>query len=69
MWDGVEVLGDGRIIASTWADSSVDVVAGSGVERLIGGVPSPADIGVDTKRHRVLIPVFLENRVEVWQLP
>src|SRR6059036_943583 len=38
-WDGVEVLGDGRIIASSWADSSVDQVAGAGVERLIGGVP------------------------------
>jgi sugar lactone lactonase YvrE len=67
-WDGVEVLADGRILASSWADSTVDVVAGAGVERLIGGVPSPADIGVDTKRLRVLIPIFQGDRVEVWQL-
>jgi sugar lactone lactonase YvrE len=68
-WDGVEVLADGRILASSWADSTVDVVTGAGVARLIGGVPSPADIGVDTKRLRVLIPVFQGDRVEVWQLP
>jgi sugar lactone lactonase YvrE len=68
-WDGVELLADGRIVASSWADSTVDVIAGGKVERLIGGVPSPADIGLDTKRQRVLIPVFTENRVEVWALP
>ncbi len=68
-WDGVEILSDGRIIASTWADSSVDAVMDGKIERLIGGVPSPADIGLDTKRNRVLIPVFQRNRVEVWQLP
>jgi len=68
-WDGVEVLPDGRIIASSWADSTVDVIAGGKIERLISGVPSPADIGIDTKRQRVLIPVFTQNRVEVWQLP
>ena len=43
--------------------------AGGKIERLISGVPSPADIGIDTKRQRVLIPVFTQNRVEVWQLP
>jgi len=68
-WDGVEVLADGHIIASSWADSTVDVIAGGKIERLISGVPSPADIGIDTKRQRVLIPVFTQNRVEVWQLP
>jgi sugar lactone lactonase YvrE len=68
-WDGVEVLADGRIIASSWADSTVDVVASGKVARLISGVPSPADIGLDTKRNRVLIPIFQQDRVEVWQLP
>ena len=36
---------------------------------LIKGVPSPADIGYDAKRNRVLIPIFTGNRVEIWQLP
>jgi sugar lactone lactonase YvrE len=68
-WDGVELLADGRIVASSWGDSTVDVIAGGKVERLISGVPSPADIGLDTKRQRVLIPVFTQHRVEVWALP
>jgi len=68
-WDGVEVLADGRIIASSWADSTVDAIANGKVERLIAGVPSPADIGLDTKRNRVLIPILQQDRVEIWQLP
>jgi sugar lactone lactonase YvrE len=68
-WDGVELLADGRILASSWADSSVHVVTNGKVDRLIAGVPSPADFGIDTKRNRVLIPIFLGDRVEVWQLP
>jgi hypothetical protein len=35
---------------------------------VITGVPSPADIGYDAKRKRVLIPIFTGNRVEIWQL-
>ena len=37
--------------------------------KIITGVPSPADIGYDAKRNRVLVPVFTGNRVEVYQLP
>jgi hypothetical protein len=33
------------------------------------GLPSPADIGVDTKRNRVAIPIFMGNRVEFRPLP
>src|SRR2546422_3596792 len=36
--------------------------AGGKIERLISGVSSPADIRIDTKRQRVLIPVFTQNR-------
>ena len=32
-------------------------------------VPSPADIGLDTKRGRVAIPLLMEDRVEFRQLP
>jgi hypothetical protein len=37
--------------------------------KLITGVPTPADIGYDAKRKRVLVPIFGGNRVEIWQLP
>jgi hypothetical protein len=34
-----------------------------------GDLPSPADIGIDTKRHRVAIPLLMEDRVEFRSLP
>jgi hypothetical protein len=37
-------------------------------KNLIKGVPSPADIGYDAKRNRVLIPIFTGNRVEIWKV-
>jgi hypothetical protein len=38
------------------------------MRRAIGGVNAPADIGWDAQRNRVLIPMFSDNRVEVWEL-
>ena len=66
-FDGVEIAGN-AIWVSSWADSSVyRYVDGQGTN-VIKGVPSPADIGYDAKRHRVLIPVFMGNTVEIWQV-
>jgi len=66
-FDGVEIV-HGATWVSSWADSSVyRYVNGQGT-RLIRGVPSPADIGYDAKRNRLLIPIFTGNRVEIWQL-
>ena len=42
--------------------------AGGQGTNLIKGVPSPADIGYDARRNRLLIPIFTGNRVEIWQL-
>ena len=67
-FDGVAVVG-GRILVSSWNDSTVSSYETGQPVRLISGVPSPADFGYDAKRRRVLIPVFSGNRVEVWQLP
>jgi len=67
-FDGVE-LAKGAIWVSSWADSSVYRYENGEGSNLIKGVPSPADIGYDAKRNRVLIPIFTENRVEIWQLP
>ena len=44
-------------------------VEGNQLVKLVSGVPGPAGIGYDSRRNRVLIPVFEKNRVEVWQLP
>lgn len=66
-YDGVEVVG-GKIILSSWGDSSVSQVEGNALVKLVAGVPGPAGIGYDTRRNRVLVPVFEGNRVEVWQV-
>lgn len=68
-FDGVERLADGRILVSTWTDSSIYVLDGSALVRVISGVESPADIGVDTKRNRVAVPLFQGNRVELYSIP
>jgi sugar lactone lactonase YvrE len=66
-FDGVEVIG-GKIVVSSWADSSITRFDSTQGTKIITGVPSPADIGYDAKRNRVLIPIFTGNRVEIWQL-
>jgi len=67
-FDGVVVAG-GRILVSSWADSSVSSYESGQEVKLIGGIPGPADIGYDAKRNRLLVPVLPGNRVEIWQLP
>ena len=64
-FDGVEVLPDGRVLVSSWADSSIQVVQDGQMRKLIGGVDAPADIGYDSKRNAVLIPLFNGNTIEV----
>jgi hypothetical protein len=68
-WDGVEALDDGRILFSSWTDSSIHVVDGPEHHQLVRGVPEPADIGVDTRRGRLAIPLSVSNRVELWTIP
>lgn len=68
-WDGVEALDDGRILVSSWSDSTVHLLSDSHDERLVRNVPAPADIGVDTKRGLVLVPLGVMSRVELWTIP
>ena len=65
--DGVEVL-NGQTIFTSWTDSSVYVMDSTGMRKLITGVNSPADIGVDQVRGLIAVPLFMENRVEVWKV-
>ena len=67
-FDGVEVA-RGKLLVSSWTDSTVSSYETGSQVKVITGVPSPADIGYDAQRNRVLIPVFTANRVEIWQLP
>lgn len=67
-FDGVEIVG-GRILVSSWNDSTVSAYETGQEVKLITGVPSPADFGYDAKRKRVLVPILTGNRVEIWQMP
>jgi hypothetical protein len=62
--DGIEALGEGRFVVSTWTDSSLFVLEGDQITRLVGGLPSPADIGFDAESGRIAVPLLMENRVE-----
>ena len=67
-FDGVEVLEGGRVLATSWADSSVTLFQGNKATKVATNVPSPADIGIDTKRNRLLVPIFTGDRVEVFDI-
>ena len=67
-FDGVEVLPGGRMLVTSWADSAVYLVTDSASRRIIGGLVTPADIGLDTRRNVLAIPLPNRDRVEYWKL-
>jgi hypothetical protein len=67
--DGVEILDAERLLVTSWADSSLNVLEKGKPFPVAVDLPSPADIGLDTKRGRVAIPLLMENRVEFRMLP
>jgi len=67
--DGVEAIGPGRLLITSWADSSLFTLEQGRATRVTGSLPSPADIGWDPGRHRVAVPLLLQDRVEIWELP
>ena len=67
--DGVEVLDSARLLITSWADSTLDIFENGTATPIARDLPSPADLGLDTKRNRVAIPLLMENRVEFRPLP
>ena len=66
--DGVEVLATGGIVFASWADSSIHLLEGGRDRQLIREVPEAADIGIDTRRNRIAIPLSTLGRVQLWSL-
>lgn len=67
--DGVEILPSGVFLVSSWETSAVYRVARDGTARVVvKDVPSPADIGYDSRRNRVLIPIFTKNYLVIQSL-
>ena len=67
-YDGIELLADGRIVVSSWADSAVYVISNGTMTKAITGVEAPADIGVDPKRGIIAIPRFNAGKVEYFMI-
>lgn len=67
-FDGVVVLADGRILASSWATSAVHEIAPGRRPKVVDGIPSPADIEWDVRRNRLVVPMLGQNRVEFFEL-
>jgi sugar lactone lactonase YvrE len=66
--DGVEVLPSGGILYASWADSSIHLLQGGHDRQVIREVTFPADIGFDTRRRRVAIPMPTLGWVQLWAL-
>ena len=68
--DGIVFTRDGGYLFSSWGDRAVHRVDAEGAtSRLVEDVESPADIGYDARRNRVLVPLFTPNKVVIKQIP
>jgi hypothetical protein len=66
--DGVVALGDSLLVSSWQASAVYKGKLGGTFEVVLGDQKSPADIGYDTKRGRLLVPRMTEDTVEVFEL-
>ena len=69
-YDGIVVLPNGTVIVSSHHDDGLHVAHGTGeLQTLFAAKPTPADIGFDRKRNRLLIPSLEGDWLEAWTLP
>jgi sugar lactone lactonase YvrE len=64
--DGLIRLDDGTLLVSSWEGRAVYRVTPDGqVTTVVENVESPADLGWDSRRHRLLVPLFMGNSIEI----
>ena len=64
--DGVILLQDGSQIVSSWEGGAIyHITPGGEVHNIWQDLDSPADIGLDARRMRILVPSFNGNRLEI----
>jgi len=66
--DGIVLMGDSLFISSWDANAVYEGRPTGPFNVVISNVKSPADIGLDTKRSRILVPLFTENAVEAYEV-
>jgi hypothetical protein len=62
--DGVVMLPDGRLLVTSWTDSSLFVMENGQSRKVASGLASPADIDVSPKDSRVAVPQLMLNKVQ-----
>lgn len=68
--DGIVVRSSGALLISSWdAQAIFEGEPGESFRYLYEALESPADIGYDAERKRVLIPLFLSNEIIARELP
>jgi sugar lactone lactonase YvrE len=66
--DGIEPTANGLLISS-WEGEAVYLRKPDGsFTTVLSGLKAPADIGFDSKRNRVLVPRFMDNKVEAYDV-
>ncbi|MEI9939804.1 MAG: hypothetical protein WDO69_21500 [Pseudomonadota bacterium] len=66
--DGMALIGD-VLLVSSWKGSAIYRGSlGGKFEVAFAGLSAPADFGFDSKRKRVLVPRFMDNAVEIYDL-
>lgn len=66
--DGLVAFGDDLLVTSWEAQAVFRGTLGGTFVPVVENVKAPADIGFDTKRSRVLVPRFQEDKVEAYEL-
>src|SRR5215207_8380986 len=56
-FDGIELLPGGRMLVTSWSDSSVHLFSGQSDVKIVRDLWQPADLGLDTRRNRIAVPV------------
>jgi glucose/arabinose dehydrogenase len=69
MFDGLVVLPGGALLVSSQYDNAIYRAEKGKLTPLFPSPPTPADIGFDRKRNRLLIPSLQGNWVDIWHLP
>lgn len=68
--DGIVKTKKGLFLISSWEGEEVVTGApGGGFLPVLAKVKAPADIGYDPKRNRLLVPLFMDNVVQIVGLP
>jgi hypothetical protein len=68
--DGIVKRDDGSFLISSWEASAIyGGMPGGEFKEVISGIPSPADIGLDSKRNTLLVPILQRSAVQLVSLP